>query len=116
MFRIAVSAFPDRLAATLRVIRAHADLSVTEARARVGDGRPVFEFQFDNGVDEVRRCRAVLRALQGAGAGVRVFGVDRGGAETEETLSFLRNAMRLSLQISRDLRDQDDREAAEDQA
>jgi hypothetical protein len=114
MFRLAVSSSPDRLAATIRTLRKHTDLSVAEIRARVADGGAVVEFHFHKGMEEIRRCRSFLREVEVAGGSVRVFEHVDGFGEHEESLAYLRNVMRRNIQIRRQVLDDIEREVAAD--
>ena len=110
MFRLAVSSPPDRLAAVVRALRTHTNLSLAEIRPRLAEGKAVAEFNFHKGVDEIRRCRSILQDLETAGASVRVFEFVDGFGEHEETLAYLRNVMRRNIQIRREVNDDIERE------
>jgi len=110
MFRITVIPRPDGVAATVRCLRAHFELPIGELRQRLADGRPVAEFSFRDPVPDVRRCRALLRAVADAGAQVRDH--VEGFGEREQSLEHLHNWMRTVIGIGRETRDQMFREAA----
>ena len=111
MVRIAVIARPADVVATVRCLRAHVELPVAELRACVTDGRPVAAFSFADPVADVRRCRALLKAVAGVGAQVRVYASAPGFGEREETLEYLHNWLRNLIGINRATREQMFREA-----
>lgn len=114
MFRLVVSSPPDRLAETIRTIRRHTDLAISEIRARLAAGKAIAEFHFWKGLEDIRRCRSFLRDLAIGGATVRVFEHVDGFGEHEESLTYLRNRMRHNIQIHREVREDIEREVAAD--
>jgi len=111
MFRLAIVPPVDGIPATIKCVRRYTELPIREIRTRLADGIPIFEFAFHDIVREVRLCRSLLRDLDTIGAAVRVYERVEGWGEREESIQYLRNVMRRSIQIRKEVRDQMFREA-----
>jgi hypothetical protein len=112
MIRIAVIPPIADLAGIIRCLRRHTALPIRVLRERLAGGLPVIDLPFDGDtVIQVRRCRSLLRDLDAVGAKLRIWELYNNGCEAEVTREFLRNLMRLQIDISKQVRRDMDREA-----
>ncbi len=114
--RIAVIPAADRVPATIRCLRKHTGLPVGELRDKLASATPIVDFPSDRVIlTAVRRCRALLRDLDAAGATVRIWESHKGVTDREVPREFLHHQMRSMIGIAREVRDQAYREAESDQ-